>query len=183
MLPETTMGLAEGDAEVSDLLARAGALLDVSRWSAAAEACEHALARYPYYAKCWQLLARAREGELAFSAAEIAWRTAAAYGTNSDAAAAGLATSLAKQLVDPDRFPLRTYRRGPAAQQVPGLPDIVLLAQLVWHTDSPSEDDCLRLLRTCATLDATLAAMIAQPRFARANINWLGVMRSRSASR
>lgn len=183
LLPEASRKAAADDPEFAALLTSGTALADAGLWSAAAEAFAKALDLYPYHAGGWLQLARARAGEQAFGGAEIAWRTSAAYGADAGAVEAGLGVALRGQQVTGESWPLRPHKSGPAAQQAPGMPDIVLLARLAWHTDCVDARDCLRLLRTCATLDATFAAMIADPRFARANIDWLGAARPKDPPR
>lgn len=182
-LPDACARAAETDPDFTALIARGLASIKSRRWKAASDAIVQGLARYPYHAGSWQQLACVRAGEGAFGDAEIAWRTAAAYGADFGDVQSGLAIALREQGLAEDSWPLRMRTYGPASLQVPGLPDVELLARLAWQADSVSHDDCLKLLRTCASLDATLAAMIADPRFARVNLVWLDTTRSKGSAR
>lgn len=182
-LPDACARAAETDPDFTALIARGVASIKSRRWKGASDAIVQGLARYPYHAGSWQQLACIRAGEGAFGAAEIAWRTAAAYGAAAGDVQLGLATALREQGLAEDSWPLHMRTDGPASLQAPGLPDVELLARLAWQADSVSQDDCLKLLRTCASLDATLAAMIADPRFARVNLVWLDTMRSKGGAR
>lgn len=182
-LPDACARAAEADPDFTALIAKGVASIKSRRWKAASDAIVQGLARYPYHAGSWQQLACVRAGEGAFGDAEIAWRTAAAYGADASDVQSGLAIALKEQGLAEDSWPLRLRAHGPASRQVPGLPDVEVFARLAWQADSVSQDDCLKLLRTCPSLDMTLAAMIADPRFARVNLDWLDTMRSKGSSR
>lgn len=143
------------------------------RWDDAGRAFLSALALLPYDGGAWLWFARVAAAQKQIVPAEIACRTACAYGASVEEAREVLDTALA-DLGGVGALPrLRQHRTGPTSGQVPGQPDILLLASLAWGGRPMADEEQLDYLRRCDTLDAAFAQMIADPRFSAVNREWL----------
>jgi hypothetical protein len=146
---------------------------DNGQWRAAEAAYAAALSLFPYEHSFW-----VQHGHMAkelgkFARAEISYRTACALGVVPHDVEEHLRFVMARQQADEGRYPIRFHRTGATAQQVPGQPDAMLLARLVWRVGGMDDEDLLHLLRSSATCDDLLVTMIRDPRFERANRDWL----------
>jgi hypothetical protein len=149
---------------------------DAHRWHSAEMAYTAALARFPYQPGYWEQQGHMRKEQGSFFEAEISYRTAAALGVAPDGVAEHLRFVTAKQGIDDDRYPIRFCQAGDVARTAPTEPDVLLLAGLLWRAPSLSNAEILPMLRENATLDDVFAAMVAHPRFAQANIDWLSML-------
>ena len=107
--------------------------------------------------------------------AEASYRSGAALGAEAAEVIEHLRFVMARQDVSETRFPIRLGRPGDAADRPPTVAAVRLLARLLWRAHAPGADDVLALLRAHATCDEVFAAMVADPRFERANIGWLAM--------
>lgn len=151
---------------------------DGGQWQPAEKGYAAALTLHPYQGGYWVQHGHMLKEQELFLEAEISYRTAAAYGAPGHDVLEHFRFVMARQAIEEWRYPVRFYRTGTAASQVPGAPDIDALARLVWHVGGVVAADTADLLRRCASCDELLAAMIADARFERANRDWLSVVRN-----
>lgn len=175
-LLETAQGAALADPQFRDLVARADAARDEGRWKDAADAYGTALKRHPYECSYWTQLGHMLKEQGYFDLAEIAYRTAAALGAEPQDVRAHLHFVMERQGIPGGRYPIRFHEQVTQHRQVPGRPDLLAFARLLWGAHDVADDEQLALLRTCDTLDALAAAMIADPRFEKANRVWLELL-------
>lgn len=138
---------------------------DAGRWAVAEERYAAALALHPYQRSYWVQLGHVAKEGGHFARAELAYRTACAMGEPAADVVEHLRFVIAQAGDDPDRWPIHLYRKGDAAIQTPGRPDVEALAWLLWHGVMPDDAEALALLRRHGSCDALAAAMIADPRF------------------
>lgn len=176
-LMESAQTAALADPAFCALVARGDTLRDAGDWKPAADAYGEALKLYPYEASYWTQLGHMLKEQGYFALAEIAYRTAAAFGAPAQDVRPHLLFVMERQGADPGRWPMRQREGGALHRQVPGRPDLLGLARLLWGALDVADDEQLALLRSCATLDDLAAAMIADPRFEKANRVWLELLR------
>lgn len=150
---------------------------DAANWVAAEAGYAAALELYPYQNGYWVQHGHMLKEQERFVEAEISYRTACAYGAPAHDIMEHLRFVMARQGLEEWRFPIRFYKPGRAAEQIPGRPDIDTLARLVWHVGGVAVAEIVDLLRRHNTCDELLAAMIGDPRFERGNRDWLSVVR------
>ena len=153
--------------------ARGDQARDAKDWALAESAYAAALGLYPYEASYWTQLGHMAKEQDRLTVAEIAYRTACALGAPPHDVVEHLRFVLGRQGIAEHRFPIRFPEPGPQAQQVPGRPDVIAFARLLWGVRTLDDGDLCDLLRRCGSLDALVAAMIRDPRFERANRDWL----------
>jgi len=153
---------------------KADADRDAHRWHEAEIGYEAALALEPHWGGYWVQHGHMLKEQGRNAEAETSYRTACAIGGAPEDVLDHLRFVLQQQGVDEGSFPIR-FRKDAAtgADQLPTRPTITALARLVWHVGALEAEELLGLMRNCATLDQVLARMIADPRFERANWNWL----------
>lgn len=134
-------------------------------WKAAEQAYASALRLIPYERSHWVVHGHTIKEQGDLRGAEISYRTACAHGEPANDVGVHLRFVLEQQGIDPEVFPVRAFRSGPLAEQLPGKPDVLILARILWRRADVAPDDMLHLLRTFDTLDALAAAMVADPRF------------------
>lgn len=174
---EASQAAALSDPVFRDYVLKADAHRDSKNWALAATAYMSALALYPYQNGYWVQHGHMLKEQGLYEAAEISYRTASAYGAPPNDVNEHVSFVMMQQSVDVSRYPIRYFKASLPANQVPGRYDVELLASLAWQADDISESEIVKLLRAFATCDALLAAMVADPRFERANSDWLGVIR------
>ncbi len=150
---------------------------DEGNWCAAEAGYGAALSLYPYERSYWVQRGHMAKEQDNFTSAEIFYRTGCALGAQPQDVVEHLRFVMVRQNADEDRFPIRFYRPGQAAQQPPAQPDVALLAKLAWLVGGMDDQDMVGLLRANATCDALLATMIRDSRFERANRDWIELVR------
>lgn len=138
---------------------------DAKDWSGAEERYSAALALHPYQRSYWVQLGHVAKEGGHYARAELAYRTACAMGEPAADVIEHLRFVIAQRGDDVAAWPIHPYRKGAAASQTPGRPDVTALAFLLWRGAVPDDVEALALLRRHATCDALAAAMIADPRF------------------
>lgn len=175
-LLETSHGAALSDTAFRDMVARGDVLRDQRNWIEAAEAYGSALKLYPYERTYWTQFGHMVKEQDRFGLAEIAYRTAAAFGAERADVLPHLRFVMERQGAPEGNFPIRFYEPSVLHRQLPGNPDLLALARLLWGALDVSEADQLCLLRSSAGLDEMVATMIADPRFEKANRGWLELL-------
>jgi hypothetical protein len=173
-LPAASEAAASRDPAFQALVAEGDGHRDKGAWAKAETSYGAALALYPYQPGYRVQQGHMRKEQGHFAAAETAYRTAAALGASSIDVIEHLRFVMTKQHGD---HPIRFAAPGDTAQLVPAQPDVLLLARLLWRTQVVPDAEMLDLLRKAESLDALFAAMVADPRFAQANVQWLSFMR------
>lgn len=176
-LLDSAQAAALADPAFCALIAKGDALRDPGEWKPAADAYGEALKLYPYEASYWTQLGHMLKEQGYFALAEIAYRTAAAFGAQTQDVRPHLLFVMERQGADPGRWPMRLREPGALHRQAPGRPDLLGLARLLWAAHEVADDEQLALLRQCASLDELVAAMIADGRFEKANRVWLELLR------
>ena len=138
---------------------------DAGDWAAAEAAYAEALALYPYQRSYWVQRGHMAKEQGADARAEIGYRSAIALGEAYADVREHLDLVLRRQGTDLAARPAHIYRGEDAQRDAPAASDILLFAQAAWGSDAVGEAEMLRLLRSCATCDEALAAMLADPRF------------------
>lgn len=172
-LLETSQNAALADSRFREHIERGDQARDLGDWVVAEAAYAAALDLYPYEHSYWTQLGHMAKEQERFVAAEIAYRTACALGALPQDVDAHLRYVLARQGLEEYRYPIRHREAGLQPRQVPGRPDVLAFARLLWGAHGMDDDDLARFLRQSATLDELAAAMIVDPRFERANRVWL----------
>lgn len=176
-LLETSQGAALADPRFREHIERGDHARDLRNWAEAEAAYAAALDLYTYERSYWIQRGHMAKEQERLVAAEIAYRTACALGAPPQDVNAHLRFVLARQGLDEHRHPIRHLEAGPQPRQVPGRPDVVAGARLLWGALGMDDDDLVGFLRRCATLDELVAAMIRDPRFEKANRPWLELVR------
>lgn len=151
---------------------------DAAQWAEAEEDYARALALFPFQRSYWVQKGHVAKEAGAFARAEIAYRSAIALGEAFEDVREHLDFVLRQQGIDPAAFPAVPYRRVAAHEAAPAAPDLAVLARAAWGEATLAEQEELALLRKNATCDALLAALIDDPRFARAR--WLSADKDKS---
>lgn len=139
--------------------------------------CSAELAIAPHDPGLWLLSAQIHQAAEQWGLAEVALRTAHAYGASAASLRRDLVEVLGRQGTSLIAYPLPKRNEVSGPQRSPGAPDISALAKLAWHIDEVSHRDMLELMRRCGSMDRALAAIIKDSKFAKANLPWLSVLR------
>ena len=176
-LLESSQRTALDDTRFREHVERGDRARDLRNWLEAEAAYAAALDLYPYERSYWTQLGHMAKEQENFVRAEMAYRTACALGALPLDVDPHLRFVMARQGIDEHRNPIRHHKAGPQRDQVPGRPDVLACARLMWGALGMDDLDVVRFLRSCATLDELIAAMIRDPRFERANRLWLELVR------
>lgn len=152
-------------------------LRDERRWAEAEERYTAALALHPYQRSYWVQHAHVAKEDGDFQRAEASYRTACAFGEPVRDVLEHLTFVLDRQGIDPADWPVHPYVKGPVKNQVPGRPDVEVLARLLWRAD-PNEVEVVDLLRRHATFDDLMFAMLADGRVGDAHTSWIRHVRA-----
>ncbi len=176
-LIETSQVAALTDPRFREFVERGDRARDQRNWIEAEAAYAAALNLYPYERSYWVQLGHMAKEQERFVAAEIAYRTACALGAAPQDVDTHLRFVLARQWIPEHRHPIRHFEAGPQPRQVPGRPDVLAYARMLWGASGMDDDDLVSFLRRYSTIDELVAAMIRDARFERANRPWLELVR------
>lgn len=146
---------AHDDAQFMALVRAADAARDRHDWAAAEAGYGAALTLHPYERSYWAQLGHVTREQGLLARAEIAYRTACAYGEPVQALAPFIA-AVAKEGEAADMIPVADG--GPTRLQPPGYPDLALIAALVTGAERLPEAEALVLMQSGQTIEAVLAA-------------------------
>lgn len=164
-LIEVAQHRALGDERFRMLVREGDWCRDARDWSGAARGYAAALALHPYQRSYWVQHAHAAKEAGRFQRAEASYRTACALGEPVAEVVEHLRFVVSEDGEDPSDWPIHPYRKGAAALQVPGCPDLEALAWLLWDDGTLDDTEAVALLRRHATCDALAAAMVSDSRF------------------
>lgn len=170
---DSAQAVALADPAFHDLIAKADVLRDGGHWQAAADAYGDALKLHPYERSYWTQLGHMLKEQGYFGLAEITYRTGAAFGADPQDVRSHLRFVMDRQGVSEHQYPIRFHESVVLQRQLPGRPDLLAFARLLWGQHDVDDGEQLALLRRCGSLDDLAAAMIADPRFERGNRAWL----------
>lgn len=154
--------VAHADARFMALVRRADAARDRHDWASAEADYTAALTLHPYERSYWTQLGHSAREQGRTVRAEIAYRTACAYGEPEQVLAPFLAavgafdssSTIGDRIAVPDG--------GTTRLQPPGFPDLALLAALLQGTGQLNESDAHTVMREAKTVEAA-AALLAGP--------------------
>lgn len=172
-LLQSSQKVALHDARFREHVERGDRARDLRNWLEAEAAYAAALDLYPYERSYWTQLGHMAKEQERFVSAEIAYRTACALGAAPTDVDPHLRFVMVRQGLEKHRHPILHHKTVSQRNQVPGRPDVLACARLLWSALGMDDDDIIRFLRSCATLDDLMAAMIRDPRFERVNRSWL----------
>lgn len=172
----SSQAAALGDSKFLGQTGQADSLRDQQRWAEAEAAYAAALRMYPWECSYWVQRGHMAKEQNAFDRAEIAYRTACAFGARPGDVVEHLRFVMARAGCDEGQAPIRFAAAGPAALQVPGEPDVAVFGRLLWNVGGIADHHVLALLRRCGTCDELIVAMCQDTRFERANRLWLEVV-------
>ena len=151
---------------------------DAGDWAAAEQSYRAALRINPEQGGCWTQLGHMLKEQGRFAEAETAYRSACALGVRPHDVVEHLRFVLIRQGVEEWRAPIRFSSLDPSpAAKMPTRTDVELFGRLVWQAEAIAEPEITAFLRSHATCDSLLAAMVSDPRFEGANSDWLSVIR------
>lgn len=172
-LVASSQAAALGDSKFTAQTAAADSLRDQQRWAEAEAAYAAALRLYPWERSYWVQRGHMAKEQNAFDRAEIAYRTACAFGARPIDVVEHLRFVMARSGCDEWQAPIRFHADGPGALQPPGEPDVAVFGRLLWQVGGISDQHTLDLLRRCGSCDELVVAMVQDTRFERANRIWL----------
>ncbi len=176
-LLQSAHAAALADPAFRALTAQADSLRDTQQWQGAADAYGQALKLYPYERSYWTQLGHMLKEQGFFALAEITYRTSAAFGCEPQDVRPHLRFVMERQGVSEQQFPIRFFQTAPTFRQTPGRPDMLAFGRLLWGVHDIDDAEQLGMLRSCASLDEMVAAMIRDPRFEKSNRQWLELVR------
>lgn len=151
--------IAHSDERFMALVRQADAARDRHDWAVAETGYTAALTLHPYERSYWVQLGHVTREQGRLERAEIAYRTACAYGEPVRVLAPFIAA--VAQLDDAAQLAEILQPDGGATRlQPPGYPDIAMLAALVRRTGKLDDGEALTLLRNAAPLEAVMAKML-----------------------
>ena len=136
---------------------------DDGDWSGAEASYAEALALYPYQRSYWVQRAHMAKEQGEDARAEIGYRSAIALGEAYADVREHLEFVMRRQGADLADYPAHIYAGDDARRDAPAAPDIALFARAAWGSQTVADETMLHLLRTSATCDEALAAMLARP--------------------
>lgn len=161
--------VANADEQFRLMVQRADVARDRKDWAKAEQFYAEALSLHPYERSYWAQLGNVLREQGEMVRAEIAYRTAAAFGESARELAPFIAT-VAQQGDGPAPVPLASPDDGETRQQPPGYPDLALLAALAHGVGRVEDDRALALLRAGISIEEALSRMLAEADPARASV-------------
>jgi len=137
---------------------------DSHDWAKAAAEYGKALRLHPYERTYWAQLGHVLREQGNDTAAEICYRSACALGQPALDLHPFLTFVQARAYPDEPALPLRSLDRGATHGQPPSYPDLCILIRAIWGASGIATDEAGKLLRTHATLDDLLDALLSDPR-------------------
>jgi ABC-type polysaccharide/polyol phosphate transport system ATPase subunit len=155
---EALRRVAFADDHFIALVRRADQARDRHNWPEAESYYIQALALHPYESSYWAQLGNTCREQGNLERAEIAYRTACAYGESPNTLRHFIEAVNPAAFDDPRR-PVGSADSGPTNLQAPGFPDLALLAGLFQGCCRIDEATALSLLRTGARIEELVAEM------------------------
>lgn len=149
--------IAHADEQFMALVRQADAARDRHDWAGAEAGYAAALTLHPYERSYWSQLGHTARAQGLLARAEIAYRTACAYGEPVQALTrfiAAVAQEGSASIAFPDG--------GPTRLQPPGYPDLAVLTAFVGGNERLSDDAALSLLRRTGAIEDVLARMLEE---------------------
>lgn len=171
-----TMTRAFDNAAFRDSVQRGDEARDIGDWAAAESGYRAALALFPLHWGYLVQYAHMIKEQGRFDRAEAYYRSAVALGAPAEMVDEHLAFVAARCGLSFVREANPDLEVAPL-QAPPTMHDVRVLAQLCGLADPPGEAQAAQMIRTLPTNAAVLAALIADPGFARPNMTFLDVMR------
>lgn len=150
--------IAHADEQFMALVRQADAARDRHDWAAAEAGYAEALTRHPYERSYWSQLGHVAREQGRLALAEIAYRTACAYGEPVRVLAPFIA-ALSHPQANGQPAAVAAPDSGPTKLQPAGFPDLALLAALTAGTVRLDEGVALAVLREGVSLETVLARM------------------------
>lgn len=147
--------MAHADAQFMALVREADRARDRHDWAAAEAGYAAALTFHPYERSYWAQLGHVLREQGLLARAEIAYRTACAFGEPARALAPFIAAVVEGGSGSPDAIAVPDG--GPTRLQPPGYPDLALVAALLRGTERLDEGEALALLQGAQTIESVLA--------------------------
>lgn len=151
--------VAHEDEHFMALVRQADAARDQHDWAAAEAGYAAALSLHPYERSYWVQLGHVTREQGRRVRAEIAYRTACAFGETVRLLAPFIAAVEHPDSAGPPT-PAATPDGGETRRQPPGYPDLAVLAAFAGGTERLSDDEALSLLRRPGALEDVLARML-----------------------
>lgn len=145
--------VAHADAQFMALVREADAARDRHDWAAAEAGYAAALTLHPYERSYWAQLGHVTREQGLLARAEIAYRTACAYGEPVQALAPFIAA-----VARAGGAPVPSPDGGPTRLQPPGYPDLALIAALMSGAERLTEDEGLALMQGGQSIETLLTA-------------------------
>jgi len=152
--------VAHDDEQFMALVRQADTARDRHDWAAAETGYAAALALHPYERSYWVQLGHVAREQGRAMRAEIAYRTACAFGEPPRVLAPFIAAVEQPGSAAPSA-PVGVPDGGETRSQPPGYPDLALLAALAGGSGQIGDDEALALLRQPAGMEDVLARMLA----------------------
>ncbi|GGZ85786.1 ABC transporter ATP-binding protein [Novosphingobium arvoryzae] len=153
--------VAHADEHFMTLVRQADAARDRHDWTLAEAGYGEALALHPYERSYWVQLGHVTREQGCLARAEIAYRTACAYGEPVRVLAPFI-TAVAPPGSSTLNSPIAVPDGGDTRRQPPGYVDLALLAALARGTDGIADEEALVLLREGGSLETVLARMMSE---------------------
>ncbi len=155
--------VAHDDERFMAMVRQADAARDRHDWAAAEASYAAALTSHPYERSYWVQLGHVAREQGRLVRAEIAYRTACAYGEPVRVLAPFIAAVEEPGTVSPSA-PVATPDGGETRRQPPGYPDLALFAALAVGNERIGDAEALALLRKPGGLEDVLARMLQDQR-------------------
>jgi tetratricopeptide (TPR) repeat protein len=168
MIALTFKAAAEDD-EFQSLVKRGDTARDERRWDHASGLYERALNLHPLHFGYRVQHAHMMKEQERYEAAEIDYRDALALGAPIGDVLQHLEFVCQRQHYYSALPPVTAAHVQHPLDERPSKIDIQALAYAMWQEEQVSEQDMLRILRSCATSAAAATLMISDPRFRRTN--------------
>jgi len=172
-LIQTTNSTAQHDERFLNLVLEAHMRSQDQNWDAAKAAYDAAFELYPFHGGYWAQWAHVVKEGGDFELAEIGYRTACALGQSVGEIEEFFDFTLKRQERFPPENPLVGVKSGATHEQAPSIPDLTLLARLVWGEEQVTREETITLVRSHIDLDSLFAALLSDERFSRFHAAWL----------